>query len=222
MDISVTSIVPYICPSCGGTGKFEMDSHVYSTDSNRRGKVLTGELFLKKCPYCGKLLRLNYNFGYEDIEHKFQILYSPFECEDITNLMKEVFPDDRWGILKKMGKTFRTVDSLHALREKILVFEEGLNDIAIELSKVMIKKNKKFSIHANSELRFEKYMRNDDDSSKGQLMFRHYIENHLQKDLIAYDKDSYDILLYEVLSNDKYKKPIFYETIDEKWILTRI
>ena len=220
MDRSVINKVSYICPSCGGTGKFEMFFHVYSTDSNRRGKVLTGELFSRECPYCGELLHLKYNFDYEDIGHKFQIMYSPFECEDITNYMKELCPDDRYGIIKRSGKTFRTVDSLHALREKILVFEEGLDDIAIELSKVMMKKDKNFSIQANSELRFEKYMLNDE--SKGQLMFRHYIENHLQKDLIVYDKANYDVILDEVLSNEKYKKPIFYETIDEKWILARL
>jgi hypothetical protein len=121
-----------------------------------------------------------------------------------------------------MRKTCRTVDSLNALREKIYIYEEGLNDIAIELSKAVIKYDKKNNISPECELRFEKQISKGEDSPKGLLIFRQIIESQPQKGMLLFDKTNYDNLLKEVLSDDKFKMNKYCDTIDEQWILDRM
>jgi hypothetical protein len=121
-----------------------------------------------------------------------------------------------------MRKTCRTVDSLNALREKIYIYEEGLNDIAIELSKAVIKYDKKNNISPECELRFEKQISKGEDSPKGLLIFRQIIEGQPQKGMLLFDKTNYDNLLKEVLSDDKFKMNKYCDTIDEQWILDRM
>ena len=121
-----------------------------------------------------------------------------------------------------MRKTVRTVDSLNALREKIYVFEEGLNDIAIELSKLFLKNVEKDSIEPNSELRFEQLIVYGKDTPKEQLLFRKIIDNQPQKGMILLEKIYYDNFVKDIATNDNFKMRNYCETIDEEWIYKHI
>ena len=95
-------------------------------DPKLKDRVLNGDIFDWTCPKCGESLSVRYNLLYHDMDNKLQIYYSPTECERLNKIMNEMLAK-----YPGMRKTVRTVDSLNALREKIYVFEEGLNDIAI-------------------------------------------------------------------------------------------
>lgn len=214
--MSSISTKPFTCSKCGYKGKIKMyDSVNVTLDPKLRERVLSGEIFGWTCPKCEEVLSVRHNLLYHDMHNEFQVYYSPTECEALNDMMNETlakFPG--------MRKTVRTVDSLNALREKIYIFEEGLNDIAIELSKVVIKYDKQNSINPKSELRFEKLIADGKDSYNGKLIFRQIIDGQPQKGMILFDKVNYDNFVTEVTTNNKFKMQKYCDTIDEKWILT--
>ena len=190
------------------------DSVNVTLDPKLRERVLSGEIFDWTCPKCGETISIRHNLLYHDMDKEFQVYYSPTECEALNDMMNETlakFPG--------MRKTIRTVDSLNALREKIYIFEEGLNDIAIELTKVVIKYDKHNSIDLNSELRFEQLISDSKDPSQGKLIFRQIIDSQPQKGMMLFDKVNYDKLATEVTTNDEFKMHKYCDTIDEEWIL---
>ena len=216
--MSKVSVKPFSCPSCGCKGEFRMyDSVNVSLDPKLRDKVLSGEIFNWTCPQCGKEISLRHNLLYHDMNKEFQVYYSPTECDSINSMINDMLTK-----YPGMRKTNRTVDSLNALKEKILIFEEGLNDIAIELSKAVIKYAKKNNISPKCELRFEKQIPHNEDSPKGLLIFRQIIDGLPQKGMLLFDKTNYNNLLKEVLSNEKFKMNQYCDTIDEQWILDRM
>ena len=216
--MSKISIKPVKCPSCGYKGEFRMyDSVNVSLDPQLREKVLSGKVFEWNCPKCGETISFRHNLLYHDMDKEFQIYYSPTDCDGINKMI-----NDMLSKYPGMRKTNRTVNSLNALREKIYIFEEGHNDIAIELSKLVIKYDKHNSISPESELRFEKLISENKSASKGLLVFRQIIDNKPQEGMLLFDKSNYDNMLNEVLSEEKYKMTQYCDTIDEEWMLERI
>ena len=212
--MSSISTKPFTCPECGHKGEFKMYNSVNVTlDPKLKDRVLNGDIFDWTCPKCGESLSVRYNLLYHDMDNKFQIYYSPTECERLNKIMNEMLAK-----YPGMRKTVRTVDSLNALREKIYVFEEGLNDIAIELSKLFLKNVEKDSIEPNSELRFEQLIVYGKDMPKEQLLFRKIIDNQPQKGMILLEKEYYDNFVKDLATNDNFKMHNYCETIDEEWI----
>ena len=179
--------------------------------------VLSGKIFDWTCPKCGEVLSIRHDLLYHDMDREVQIYYSPNNCEGINKMINEMLTK-----YPGMRKTNRTVDSLNALREKIFIFEEGLDDIAIELSKVVIKYDKNNSFPKDCELRFEQIIETGKDSPITKLVFRRIIDNQPQDGLILFDKGNYDNFLNEVHTNEKFKMDLYCDTINEQWILNRM
>ena len=188
-----------------------------SLDPSLREKVLTGEIFQWECPKCGESLSVMYDLLYHDMDKKFQIYYSPANCAGINKMI-----NDMLNKYPGMRKLCRTVDSLNALREKIFIFESMLDDIAIELVKVMIKHEKQDDIPWDCELRFERLVLSEKEEFHGHLVFRQFVDSQLQEGLILFDKANYDNYVGEVSSNDEFKMNQYCDTINEKWIIDRL
>lgn len=215
--MSKISTKPFKCPSCGYEGKFTMyDSVNVTLDPNLREKVLSGEVFDWVCPKCKEQLSIRHNLLYHDMDRKFQIYYAPNNCEAVCQMMNDMMTK-----YPGMRSKCRTVESLNALREKVYVFETGLDDIAIELAKAVMKYSKDNSIPENCELRFEKILQVN-ESAPFKLLFRQIIEGHPQEGMILYDKSNYDNFLHEVTTNAAYKMEKFCDTINEDWIIQRL
>ncbi len=166
----------FICPSCGHKGKFKMYESVnVSLDPKLRDEVISGKIFEWICPECSKSYNIRYDLLYHDMDNAFQIYYSPNNCSGINKMV-----NDMLAKYPGMRKLCRTADTLNALREKIYIFEEGLNDIAIELCKVIMKYDKHNDISENSELLFEKLIPNVKDNTIGKLVFRQILNGQLQ------------------------------------------
>jgi hypothetical protein len=221
MDRSLESNVLYSCDSCGHNGKHTL-RHVYANEYDLRVKVLNGEQFKFYCIRCGAPLHPNFNFTYEDRERKFVIMYSTSECKEIIEFFKIAFPDDRYGTLERTGKKYRLVDSQLALREKIIIFEKGLDDRVIELIKWIIKQNEQNSLPSECKLYFEKLISDEYSNNKGKLIFNCYINNQMQNDEYIFEKEKYDILLKHILLMERLKHPHYYDIIDESRISERI
>ena len=213
--MSKISIKPFTCPTCGNKGDLKMyDSVNVSLDPTLREKVLSGDIFEWSCPQCEKTFSIRHDLLYHDMDKDFQIYYSPNNCSGINKMINDMLTK-----YPGMRKLCRTVDSLNALREKIYIFEEGLNDIAIELAKLVMKFDKNNNIPETCELWFEQVLPYGKVPSRSNLVFRQIIDGSLQKELILLDKYNYDNYLNEVSTNDNYKMNHYCDTIDEKWII---
>lgn len=124
-----------ICPECGNEQNITICPSVnVTTDPEMREKVISGELFLFTCEKCGYTGFAGYPFVYEDKETNggFLIYLEP-DC-----------PDREVGIEGDMAdqviyreKPMRLVADLNALKEKIFIFEAGLDDRVMELFKTL-------------------------------------------------------------------------------------
>ena len=89
--------------------------------------------------------------------------------------------------------------------KKYDIFEEGFDDRVIEIVKTIIKQNEQYAVLPESELRFEEFVPNELDSSKGHLVFSHYIDNQRQKDLVLFEKDKYDTLSRIIHNMERFR-----------------
>ena len=124
-----------ICPECG----HEQELHIIPTvnvtlDPEMREKVLSGEIFLFTCEKCGFSGFAGYPFIYEDKETAggFLIYLEP-DCEE-----REVGVDgDVADQVLLQNMTMRLVTTVNELKEKIFIFESGLDDRVLELFKTL-------------------------------------------------------------------------------------
>ena len=124
----------------------EFDVTVYESvngafDDEAQKKLLSGELFTHTCPECGCVVALSYPMLYHDMDKKFMIHLCPDgenvdECiKNIKEAQKKIdkqFPEKRMEKPYKM----RIVSNENSMREKITIFENGLDDRIIELLKL--------------------------------------------------------------------------------------
>ena len=181
---------PLTCPSCGYHGEYKMyDSVNVTLEPKLREKVLSGTIFDWVCPHCGESISIRYNMLYHDMDRGFQVYYSPNQCIETNRMM---------------------------MREKICIFEGGLNDIAIELLKIVMKYEKNSNIPEECELRFQKM------TTRKQMVFCKIIDGHPQDGYLLLDKANYDNYLHEVSTNPKYKMDKYCDIIDVNWIINHM
>lgn len=119
------------CPQCGAAVKTQLWPGVNAAEHPElRTRVLNETLFDWRCPECGYAARFLYPFLYHDPNRNFMIYLSPNGggCDSDPVDVRSEFP--------QLGGLFkRVVSSPEALKEKILIFESGLDDFAVELVK---------------------------------------------------------------------------------------
>ena len=119
------------CPQCGSKNHI----HVYKSinaqeDVKLRDKILSGQLFDFYCPYCEYRARLYYPCLYNDVKNKFMVYFIPgIEKGQITDRAVEIEFENMPKITKRIVPTF------NEFREKIIIFEAELDDMAVELTK---------------------------------------------------------------------------------------
>jgi predicted RNA-binding Zn-ribbon protein involved in translation (DUF1610 family) len=122
------------CPHCGAVVKTAMSEGINAGENpDLRVSVLDETLFDWKCPKCGYEAQLIYPCLYHDKSENFMIYVVPNGCDCSLRSVEAVkaFP-------QLEGVTKRVVTSLTELKEKILIFEAGLNDYAVELVKLAL------------------------------------------------------------------------------------
>lgn len=125
-----------VCPMCGEMSRSQIYTSINSTvNKSLRAKALDGSLFSWSCPECNYKARLNYPVLYNDMKNRFMVYLIPridrFQlCDDEL--------EEKYSNLRKISK--RIVPSFNAFKEKLFIFESGLDDMAVELTKLAIGK----------------------------------------------------------------------------------
>ena len=123
-----------VCPMCGELSKAEIYTSVNPTvNKSVRNKVVDGELFAWVCPSCKHTARLTYPILYNDMKNRFMVYLIP-KIERFQLCDKEL--EDKYSNLRNITK--RIVADFNSFKEKIFILESGLDDMAVELTKLAI------------------------------------------------------------------------------------
>lgn len=122
------------CPKCGAAVRTRMWPGICVQDSPElRARVLAETLFDWKCPDCGYEAHFLYPCLYHDRDRKFMVYLAPngstgeFQPVDVSRTFPQLC-----GVVK------RVVSTQAEMKEKILIFEAGLDDRAVELVKLAL------------------------------------------------------------------------------------
>lgn len=103
-----------------------------------KARVKDGSLFLWECPHCGKTNLASGQTIYHDPEERLMVWLLPpgIVGEDKVRIIEE-------SLMKASeeleGYSFRRVDDVGSLIEKVNIFDSGLDDTAIEMCKYVTK-----------------------------------------------------------------------------------
>ena len=131
-----------VCPACGQTQKLEMYTSVNAEENPElRRDILRESMFDWECLHCGYTAQMAYPMIYHDPMNAFMICLRP------SGAVSGAEPIPAVRALKK-----RSVKNPQELKEKILIFEAGLDDAAVELVKnaivTVVRKNLDGNVHA--------------------------------------------------------------------------
>lgn len=138
--MSQHSVKKINCPICGQVLDFTVWKTI-NTVSNpeMKEKVRTREAFTLRCPECGEMINLDYGFLYFQMEDEMMIYYASDQKE--TENVYKMFRENGKAAkrLKELQSKFlyRIVHSQNELREKLCIFDAGLDDRVIELAKLL-------------------------------------------------------------------------------------
>lgn len=122
------------CPKCTQQSETEIICSANTlNEPNIRQNIFNESIFDWKCPKCGFKKKLLHPFLYNDVKNKFMIYYIP--KVERNHLVDEKI-EKEFSELSYIKK--RIVPNINSLKEKIAVFEKGINDMALELTKYAV------------------------------------------------------------------------------------
>lgn len=141
--MSMEREVKITCPECGTEGDFILWQSVNTQlDPEAKQKVLNGELFQFTCPKCGSVTNVNYDLLYHQMEDLLMIQVASNDNEvKVAAESFDKFVDGSFmpGFdFSEQDYRFRIVRNLNQLREKIYIFDQGLDDRILEILKILM------------------------------------------------------------------------------------
>lgn len=121
------------CPKCGKMHTLPKYTLINVTEKPEyKEMLLKNQLFLFGCEECGLKAPLTYDCIYLDRKKKLVIAMSLEEPKEWKELVEE--------LAGQTGYQKRIVDNINDMKEKILIFDNLLDDRIVEMSKVMLLK----------------------------------------------------------------------------------
>lgn len=114
-----------ICPQCGESQKYRLFASINARENPElKRRVLSETLFDWRCKRCNYFAAMAYPFLYTDPEARYIVCVTPAGDSRSTEPTPEI-----------QSYTKRMVKNLAELKEKILIFDAGFDDVAVELVK---------------------------------------------------------------------------------------
>ena len=129
--MSTPSPISITCAGCGATPQFTAwESLNVTLDPNQKDALLKGELTRFTCDECGWSGQVVHPLLYHDMQQQFMVWLTPDggKRDADTARFPGSMPDYR----------FRRVADLNELREKVYLFDEGLDDRQMEVLKLIV------------------------------------------------------------------------------------
>lgn len=132
MPMSRTKQTHLVCPACGASQTFRMwESLNVQIDPGEKEKLLSGELCTLTCNKCNQESLIEHDLLYHDLERKLMV---QMRYEDADG---HFAPAHLPALLAALpGYRYRVVPDLRHLIEKILIFDDGLDDRIVEVLKL--------------------------------------------------------------------------------------
>lgn len=146
-----------LCPNCHRTAYFNIWNSINTSNNPETyGQVRNLSLFRFCCPYCRQTSTIKYSFLYHQMESSLMIYFVPEEeeLEQTQKLLETVSsgtqqddkagtgistaPEDRLLENALAGYRYRIVRTHEEFLEKLAIFDSGLDDRIIELTKVIL------------------------------------------------------------------------------------
>ncbi|WP_311482434.1 CpXC domain-containing protein [uncultured Anaerococcus sp.] len=193
------------CPKCGHKFEESLPTAIFALGADRE-EIIAGNFANLTCPECGNKFVLNYRFAYTDEANLFMLVNDPAFVDRKARL---AFSTGLGliGAARKdelIKRTLRITYDYQALREKIAIFESGLDDKVVELMKYFLINSEDFSY---------------DPCQIKDFIFTKDKEFHLKTVLSVGLKLEFSDILYDTIVNnygDLIKKDMNY-LIDRNW-----
>ncbi len=122
------------CPECGKNDSATVYELVNVTKNPElREKIVDLSLFSWTCPHCGAKRNLEQPLLYLDKQLEFAVYFAPVYDKYLEEKLE--LPK---GLSQKTLSRLRKVSEINDLIEKILIYEAGLDDRIVELSKLAL------------------------------------------------------------------------------------
>lgn len=113
-----------ICQHCGKPFPVGLPEIInVSADAELKASVLSGSIFLEECPHCGTR----------------QVLGGPLVYMDPEEHLLVFLTDKPLSLEDTQGYTARLVSKTGDLIEKVKIFDAGLDDVAVEMCKYVMR-----------------------------------------------------------------------------------
>ena len=206
-----TVIKEIICPKCNEITEGKLYTSINATNNpHLRNEVLEENLFHWRCHSCGHEARLTYPLLYNDMKKRFMIYLIPeidrFQLAD--NELEEEFKN-LIGIRKRLAPDFNT------FKEKLFIFENGLDDMAVEMTKLAISESvaRKLKLREVTEGYLSMY---DRESNTMGFTFLIGLEKEPYIQSVRLEIYSKSLAIVDEIA-DKDKKLNGFLTIDREW-----
>lgn len=134
--MSVSSKETIACRYCGHEQEFTIWQSINATlDPQLRDQLMSGELMTFTCDSCHKSAEVVWPLLYHDMEREVMV-HIRFDEALLDGQAPEPDPVEEF----MLSFTLRTVASRNELVEKVLIFEEGLDDRVIEIFKIALRR----------------------------------------------------------------------------------
>ncbi|MBP3360502.1 MAG: CpXC domain-containing protein [Clostridia bacterium] len=140
--MSINSSKAIRCPSCGQLQEITVWNSITVKDSpDLKADLLSGRVNIFKCGSCSHSGLVPAPLLYHDEDKKLMISFSPCDDEQLKQRLFENVRETSKGsgeLSGYSGYNLRFVCEYNSLLEKILIFDAGLNDKAVEIIKLLI------------------------------------------------------------------------------------
>lgn len=139
--MSIERKTAIVCPKCKKKGEFTVWNSINASfDPQAKIQLINGEIFRYRCPKCGEIINVNYELLYHQMDENPSFIclaLSEKSAKKNIEQFEKMTDENGAGVLPDEYR-FRIVSSYNELREKIMIFDRGLDDRTIEVMKLIM------------------------------------------------------------------------------------